>query len=329
MILALAVAAGSFLFLGWRLRRGRQVRLVAYQGTLGLVIVSVLVLARQTARLFGADWPVSGSVLLGMNGLVLGTMGTLVAPTTRGVLVEPGDPESTTEDLRAEVEALVGEIQEEYRRLPVPPPRLTTWQLVREGFLRPARAFRELRVRPHLELCWIIPFLVLVWPRLPIFAAPDETARDLIIAGLDYGLWIVLYDLGKAAMFWGIARALGRSLGYASALATFMIVDFPSFTSYLVDHLWRDQYVWTSTGWYSRVGLGPLVTGLAVTYPGLFEVLAKVDVLHLWTFGLWCVAIIVLMELRVWVALLLTLVTFPGAHIFAWWADLVLRFVRW
>jgi hypothetical protein len=24
-----------------------------------------------------------------------------------------------------------------------------------------------------------------------------------------------------------------------------------------------------------------------------------------------------------------TLVTFPGAHIFAWWADLFLRFVRW
>lgn len=329
LTLSLALAAGCFLFLGWRLRKGRKVRLAAYRGTLGLVIVSLLVLARQTARLFGADWPLSGSVLLGMNGLVLGTVGTLVAPATRGLLVEPEDPGAETEDLRAEVEALVGEIQQEYRRLPAPPPRLTTWQLIGQGFLRPARAFRELRARPHLELCWIIPLLVLSWPRLTIFARPDETAGVLLLAGLDYGLWLVLYDLGKAAMFWGIARLLGRRLGYASALAAFMIIDFPSMTSYIVDHLWRDQYAWSGAIWYNQVGLGSLFTGLAGTSPALFDVLAKVDYLHVWTFLLWWVAVAVFMERGVWIALLLTMVTFPGAHLFAWWADLFVRFVRW
>jgi drug/metabolite transporter (DMT)-like permease len=57
LILALALAAGSFLFLGWRLRRGQKVRLAAFQGRLGLVVISVIVLVRQAVRLFGADWP--------------------------------------------------------------------------------------------------------------------------------------------------------------------------------------------------------------------------------------------------------------------------------
>ena len=328
LILALALAAGSFYFLGWRLRRGQKVRLAAYQGSLGLVILSIIVLARQAVRLLGADWPVSGSVLLGMNGLVLGTVGTLVTPTARDVLVEPGEQEAT-EDLRAEVEALVGEIQEEYRQLPVPPPRLTIWQVIREGFLRPARAFRELKLRPHLELCLVIPLGVLLWPRLTIFARPEETVGSLLLAALDYALWIVLYDLGKAGMFWGIARILGRPLGFASALAAFMIIDFPSATSYLVDHLWWGQYVWADAGWYNQIGLGPFITGLSTTHPGLFEFLAKVDYLHVWTFALWWVAIMVLMEMGFWIALLLTVVTFPGAHIFAWAAHRFVGFVSW
>lgn len=329
LILSLALAAGSFLFLGWRLRRGRKVRLGAYQGSLGLVILSLVVLARQTARLFGADWPVSGSLLLGMNGLVLATAGTLAAPTTRGALVESEAALGETEDLRAEVEALVGEIQEEYRHVPAPAPRLTTGQLIREGFLRPARAFQELRVRSHLEFCGIVPLLVLLWPRLTILARRDDTASVLLLAGMDYGLWLLLYDVGKGAMFWAVARVLGRPLGYASALVAFMIIDFPSLTSYVVEHLWRDQYAWSGTVWYNRVGLGTLFVGLAGTHPALFEVLAKVDYLHIWTFLLWWVALTRLIELRVWVALLLTLVTFPGAHLFAWFANLLLHVIRW
>lgn len=329
LILALALAAGSFLFLGWRLRRGQKVRLGAYQSSLGLVILSLLLLVRQTARLFGADWPLSGSVLLGMNGLVLGAAGTLIAPTTRGALVEPEASPAEAEDLRAEVEALVGEIQEEYRRLPVPPPRLTTWQLIREGFLRPAQAFRELHVRPHLELCAVVPLLVVLWPSLTVLADPEETAGVLLLAGIDYGLWLVLYDLGKAAMFWALARVLGRPLGYASALSAFMIIDFPSLTTYVVEHLWRDQYAWTGTVWYNRAGLGSLFIGLAGTYPAVFEALAKVDYLHIWTFLLWWIAVIRLIELRVRIALLVTLVTFPGAHLFAWFANLLLHVIRW
>ncbi len=325
---ALALAAASFLFLGWRLRSGTKVRLATYQSTLGLVIVSLLMLVRETARLFGADWPAAGSVLLGMNGLVLGTVGTLVAPGTRGVLVEPEDEAVETESLKAEVEALIGEIQQTYRQLPSPPPRLSTWQLIREGLLRPARAFRELRLRPHLELCTIIPLLVLLWPRVTIFAGRDETGGALFLIGLDYGLWIVLYDLGKVAMFWGVARVLGRQLSFRSALAAFMIIDFPSLTSYIVNHLWREQYVWSGTLWYSNLGLGPLVSGLADTHQQLFEVLAKLDAVHIWTFLLWWVAVATLLQLGAWVALLLTMVTFPGSHLFAWLADLFLSCVR-
>ena len=57
MILALVLTAGSFLFLGWRLSRGRKVRLAAYQSTLGLVTVSLVGLARQTVRLLGVTGP--------------------------------------------------------------------------------------------------------------------------------------------------------------------------------------------------------------------------------------------------------------------------------
>jgi len=327
LILALALAAGSFLFLGRRLSRGRKVRLAAYQSTLGLVALSLVVLARQTVRLLGADWPLSGSVLLGMNGLVMGAVGLLVAPGTREALVESDRPER--EDLRAEVETLVAEIQETYRRLPAAPPSLTTWQLLREGFLRPARAFQELRLRPHPELCWIVPLMALIWPRLTSFAGRDETAATLLLAGLDYGLWVALYDVGKAVMFWGIARAMGRSLGFLSALTAFMIIDFPSFTSYIVDHLWHDQYVSIGGGWYSQLGLAPFVTGLATTHPALFDILAKVDLLHIWTFLLWWLAIGALMGVGRWVALLLTLVTFPGAHVFAWAARACVNVVRW
>ena len=303
MILALVLTAGSFLFLGWRLSRGRKVRLAAYQSTLGLVTVSLVGLARQTVRLLGGDWPLSGSVLLGMNGLVLSAVGLLVAPGTRGALVESDRAERA--DLRAEVETLVAEIQETYRRLPAPPPSLTTWRLLREGFLRPARAFQELRLRPH--------------------PGRDETATTLLLVGLDYGLWLALYDVGKAVMFWGIARTLGRSLGLLSALTAFMIIDLPSFTSYIVDHLWHDQYVSIGGGWYSQLGLAPFVTGLATAHPALFDVLAKIDLLHIWTFLLWWLAISVLMDVGGWLALLLTLVTFPGAHVFAWAADAFVR----
>ncbi len=130
-------------------------------------------------------------------------------------------------------------------------------------------------------------------------------------------------------MFWGIARALGRPLGLLSALAAFMIIDFPSFTSYIVDHLWHGQYVSIGGGWYSQLGLAPFVTGLATTHPGLFDILAKVDLLHIWTFLLWWLAIGALMGVGGWVALLLTLVTFPGAHVFAWAADTCLHVIRW
>lgn len=329
LILALAMAAGSFLFLGWRLRRGQQVRLAAYRGTLGLVILSLVVLARQTVRLFGAEWPVSGSLLLGMNGLSLGTVGLLITPTTRKTLVVPEDLREEREDLKAEVETLVAEIQDAYRQLPPSPPPLTTWQVVRDGVLYPARAFRDLRVRPHLELCWVVPLLVLLWPRLTIFARPNDTAATLLLAALDYGLWVALYDLGKASMFWGIARVLGRPLAYASALTAFMIIDFPSLSTYVLDYLWRDQYVPSPAGWYSQLGLGPFITALAATHPGIFDALAKVDLHHIWTFVLWWVAIAVLAGAGRWVALFFTLVTFPGAHVFSWGAQLLVHVVRW
>ncbi|HEY7677116.1 MAG TPA: hypothetical protein VIG69_08590, partial [Candidatus Methylomirabilis sp.] len=269
LILALALAAGSLLFLGWRLREGRRLRLSAYQMTMSAVMVSALVLVRQTARLLGADWTASGSALLGMSGLLLYSGGTLAGRPARGALVEPEGTTETAKDLRAEVEALVGEIHEEYRRRPAPPPPLTTWQVVREGFLRPIRAFRELKIRPHLELCGIIPLVVLLWPRLTIFARPGETLGVRILGGVDYALWIVLYDLGKAAMFWGIAQARRRPLAYASALAAFMIVDLPSLTTYVIWNLWPGQYVLAGGILHSRLGLGSLFTGLATTNPPL------------------------------------------------------------
>jgi hypothetical protein len=304
-------------------------RLTANQSPLGLVLVSLLVLARQAAWLLKADRLGAGSLLLGMNGLLLGTVGGLMAPRTRGVLVEPEGTETETENVRAEVEALIGEIRQTYRQFPVPPPPLTTWQLIRDAVLRPAWAFRELTRRPHLELCWMIPVLVGLWPRLTVYAPPSEKAIDLLQLGFDYGLWLVLYDLGKAAMFWGVVRVLGLPLRYASALAAFILIDIPSLTSYLVDCLWGNQYVWIDGILYSKLGLGPLVAGLAQTYPSLFEVLAKVTLLHVWTFCLWWVAIAPLMGLGAWVALLLSLVTFPCAHIFAAAANLVIIYVVW
>lgn len=329
LILALALAAGSVLFLGVRLREGRRVRLAAYQMTISVVIVSALVLVRQTARLFGADWTASGSALLGMSGLLLYSGGTLVRRPARGALVEPEDAAETAEDLRAEVDALVGEIQQEYRRQPAPPPPLSTWQVVREGFLRPLLAFRELKVRPHLALCWIIPLGVLLWPRLTIFTKPGETLGVRILGGIDYALWILLYDLGKAAMFWGIARVRGRPLSFASALAGFMIVDFPSLTTYVIWNLWPGQYVIAGGILYSRLGLGPLFADLAPTHPILFDIIAKVDLVHIWTFLLWWAAVAVLLEMKAWAALLVTAVTFPAAHIFAAFAEIFLYIVTW
>ena len=82
-------------------------------------------------------------------------------------------------------------------------------------------------------------------------------------------------------------------------------------------------------GWYSQLGLAPFVTGLATTHPALFDILAKVDLLHIWTFLLWWLAIGALMGVGRWVALLLTLVTFPGAHVFAWAARACVNVVRW
>jgi len=286
-VLSLLFAAASFLFLGWRLRRCQKVRLAAYQSAVGLVIVSALVLARHAAWLFQADRLGAGSFLLGMDGLVLGTVGGLIAPPIRSALVEEEASAGETSNLRAQVEELVDEIQQTYRHLPVPPRPRTTWQVIREGILRPARAFNDLSLRPHLELCWFMPLMVFFWPRLTVFALPTETAGGLFLLALDYGIWIVLYDLGKAAMFWGIARALGHPLRYTSALAAFIIIDFPSLISYTADFLWREQYAWIAGIPYSRLGLGPLVTGLAEMQPQLFEALAKGDVLHIWTFGLW------------------------------------------
>jgi len=80
---------------------------------------------------------------------------------------------------------------------------------------------------------------------------------------------------------------------------------------------------------YSKLGLGPLVTGLAEIQPRLFEVLAKVDVLHVWTFGLWWVAVAVLMNMGILLALLVTMVTFPASHLFAVAADAFIMLVRW
>lgn len=328
LIIGLLLAAGSFLFLGWRLRRGRQVRLAAYQATLGLVILSVAILARQVVRFFGADSPVPGSILLGMNGLTLCTMGLLLAPSTRRTLVAREELEPGEEDLRAEVDLLVAEIQETYRKLPPPvAPPLTTLSLLREAVLRPVRAFQELRVHPHLELCWIIPLLVLAWPRLTVFAGSDERLGTLMLAGLDYGLWVALYDAGKAAMFWGIARARGAPLRYASALAAVMIIDLPSLAVYLVDHLWPGQYVWTGAGWYSNLGFAPFIAGLLTAHPAIFDALAKADLHHMWTFVLWWVALGVLGGMRKRVALIVSLVTFPGAHVFAWAARLFVQLV--
>lgn len=328
LILSLALGAGSFLYLGGRLRAGRKVRAAAYQGALGLVILSLLVLARQAARLFGAEWPGTGSTLLGMGGLVMGASGTLTSRRAREALVEAQTAEAP-EDLRAEVETLVAEIQQGYRQIPAPPPPLTTWELVREGFLRPARAFRELKARPHLELCWIVPLGVLLWPRLSTLARPGEAIGVRVLGAIDYALWIALYDLGKAALFWGIARLAGRRLGFAAALVAFMVIDFPSFTTYIIWNLWPGQYIVAGTIIYNRLGLGPFVAHLAATNPALFDILAKLDLNHVWTFLLWWIAIAVLMDVRPWVALLLTMVTFPGAHIFAFLAEVALYFVSW
>ena len=319
LILALAVAAGSFWFLGWRLRRGRTIRLAAYQATLGLVVLSLVALTRQALGFFGAEWSGLGSIMLGTNGLALSSVGLLVLPPTRRALVYPEAPEAETEDLQVEVETLVKEIQETYRRHPVPPPSLTTWQVIREGFLRPARAFREIKERPHLELLLIIPLLAIVFTRMTPFGQPDLTGLALLRELVDFTFGVTLYGLGKAAMFWGIARLLGRSLKYASALIAFMIIDFPSATTAFVSLVWPGQYAWSGVLWYNRVGLGPLLTtDLYATAPVLYSVLASVDYLHIWTFGLWWLAIAVLMHVRPWVALLLTLLTFPASHTIVW-----------
>jgi hypothetical protein len=326
LIAALALAAGSFLVLGWRLRRGGRVRPAAYHGSLGLVLLATVVLVRQAVGLLLSDWSLSGSVVLGVNGLALGAVGFLAAPPARRELLLR---EEEPEDLRQEVETLVAEIQDLYRHLPPPARPLGSGRLVLEALVRPARAFGELRARPHLGLCLVVPLMVLLWPRLTLFARPGEPAGVLLLLALDYGLWLAFYDLGKALMLWGIARLLAQPLAYLSALTAFMIIDFPSLATYVVDHLWPGQYVAGPAGEYSQVGLGPLVAGLAQTNPALFEVLAKLDVHHAWTFLLWWVAFAVLPNVGRWVALLLTLVTFPGAHVFAWSAHLLLGVLRW
>lgn len=191
--------------------------------------------------------------------------------------------------------------------------------MIREGFLRPARAFREIKERPHLELLWIIPLLAIVFTRMTPFGQPDLTGLALLRELVDFTFGVTLYGLGKAAMFWGIARLLGRSLKYASALIAFMIIDFPSATTAFVSLVWPGQYAWSGVLWYNRVGLGPLLTtDLYATAPVLYSVLASVDYLHIWTFGLWWLAIAVLMHVRPWVALLLTLLTFPASHTIVW-----------
>ena len=329
LILSLAMAVGAFLFLGLRLRQGRKVHPAAYQMTMSLVAVSVVVLVRQAARLFGAEWDASGTALLGMSGLLVYTGGGLMRRPTRSALVEE-EPPQAKEDLRTEVEALVREFQYEFRRLsPHPPPPRATWQVIRDGFLRPVHAFRELRVHPHLELCGMIFLGVFFWPRLTTLAPAGESIGFRVLGAIDYGLWILLYDLGKAAMFWGIARACRRSLSYASALAAFMLIDIPSLTTYIVDHLWSGQYVFDGTFTYSRLGLAPLFTNLAGPHPVLFDIIAKVDLLHVWTFLLWWVAVAILIEMKTWVALLVTMVTFPGAHIFAFCAYAFVYIVTW
>lgn len=328
LILSLVMGAGAFLFLGLRLRQGRKVRSAAYQMTMGLIAVSVVVLVRQAARLFGAEWDASGSALLGVSGLFVYTGGSLMRHPTRGGLVEEELP-PVTEDLRAEVHASVQELQQECRRPEPPPLPRATWQVLRDGFVRPTRAFRELRLHSHLEFCGMIVLAVFLWPRLTILAPADESVGFRILGAIDYGLWILLYDLGKAAMFWGMARARGRSLSYASALAAFMLIDIPSLITYLVWHLWPGQYIFDGTFLYSRLGLAPLFTHLADPHPVLFDIIAKVDLLHVWTFLLWWVAVAILIEMKTWAALLVTMVTFPGAHIFAFCAQVFLYIVTW
>lgn len=247
LIVSLAMAAGAFLFLGLRLRQGRQVPSTTYQVTLSLVAMSVFVLVRQAAHLFGVEWDRSGSALLGMSGLFIYTGGNLMRQPARSVLVEEKPP-AAGEDIRAEVEAWLRDIQEKSRRTPkLPPPPRTTWEVVRDGDLRPARAFRELKRYPHLELCGMIVLAVLCWPRLTTLAPAGESVGYRVLGAIDYGLWILLYDLGKAAMFFKIARVCGRSLSYASALAAFMLIDIPSLTSYLTWHLWPGYKVLDGT----------------------------------------------------------------------------------
>ena len=328
--LGLALAASGFLFLGWRLRRAGRVRLDAYRATLALVLVGIVVVVREAVRLIGADWPWPGSILLGVNGLTLGAVGFMLAPAMRARLITPLDLDTEREDPRGDVETLVAEIQQAYRQHPTTAPLpLTTWEVVRAGVVDPARAFRELRVRPHLELCWVIPLLVVTWPRLTIFAGRDETAAALALRGLDYGLWVALYDAGKATMFWGLTRVLGHSLGYAAALGAFLVIDFPSVATYLIEHLWHGQYVAIGGGLYSQLGLAPLVRDLAPTHPAVFDALAKLDLVHVWTFALWWIAIATLVGAGRWLALALTCVTFPASHLFGWTAGLVVSFLAW
>jgi hypothetical protein len=61
----------------------------------------------------------------------------------------------------------------------------------------------------------------------------------------------------------------------------------------------------------------------------LFEIIAKVDLVHVWTFLLWWLAVAILIELKSWTALVVTMVTFPAAHIFAFFARMVLSIVTW
>lgn len=53
------------------------------------------------------------------------------------------------------------------------------------------------------------------------------------------------------------------------------------------------------------------------------------DVLHVWTFSLRWVAVAMLMHMRIWVALLVTMVTFPASHLFAVAADVFVMLIRW
>src|ERR1051326_2316644 len=99
--------------------------------------------AREAVRLIGADWSASGSMLLGVNALALSAIGFMLAPATRASVVTLDDLAAEPTDVRADVETLVSEIQEAYRRQHPAPSPLMTWDVIRAAVLRHERRRRS------------------------------------------------------------------------------------------------------------------------------------------------------------------------------------------